>query len=71
MLKFLLLRYYMHGLSMGSLKVLMWQAGVPYPNINARAEWTVSGEKGDRWIYQKVTIRNNVTPYKVTEMYES
>ncbi|RUS71279.1 hypothetical protein EGW08_020956, partial [Elysia chlorotica] len=63
--------YYMHGLSMGSLSVLMWSNGQDYPGPNAQSEWRVSGEKGDLWIYQKVSLRNSVTPYKVTSAYPS
>ncbi|RUS77615.1 hypothetical protein EGW08_014615 [Elysia chlorotica] len=58
-------RYYMHGLSMGNLSVFMWSSGQDYPGPNAQSEWRVSGEKGDHWIYQKVSLRNSVTPYKI------
>ena len=59
-------RYYMHGLSMGSLKVLVWQTGDPYPARNSQSFWTVSGEKGDDWVRDTLAIKGSKTSYKVS-----
>ena len=55
----------MHGLSMGSLKVLMWQIGLPYPDRDSKPSWMASGEKGDSWKRIRLTLHNRATPYKV------
>ncbi|KAK3747742.1 hypothetical protein RRG08_024888 [Elysia crispata] len=57
--------YYLHGLSMGSLKVLMWSVGQPYPAMNDMPEWTVSRETGDNWNKAALTIQSNMTQYKI------
>ena len=57
----------MHGLSMGSLKVLMWQVGLPYPDRDAKPGWMANGEKGDFWKRIRLTLHNRATPYKVND----
>ncbi|GFR89798.1 MAM domain-containing protein 3, partial [Elysia marginata] len=57
--------YYMFGLSMGSLEVVMWQSGVDYPAASVAPEWSVKGSHGDHWVKETVHIRNTATPYKI------
>ncbi|GFO23257.1 MAM domain containing 2 (mamdc2) [Plakobranchus ocellatus] len=57
--------YHIHGQSVGSLKIFYWQEGLPYPLASTQSYWSVSKDKGDQWIHERMTIVNRSTPYKI------